>query len=41
MFHEQIIQRNLENNDIKFKLLNLKNYLFRDKDKKRIHSIEG
>ena len=42
MGHEQIVQRHLENNEIKFELVNFKNYLFRDKDKRtRIHSIEG
>ena len=40
--HEQILQRHLENNNIKFELRNFKNYLFRDKDKRtRIHSVEG
>ena len=40
--HEQIVQRNLENNEIKFELIELRNYLFRDKDKRtRVHSIEG
>lgn len=40
--HEQILQSHLENNNVKFKLLNFKNYLFRDEDKRtRIHSIEG
>jgi len=40
--HEQILQKHLENNEIKFELKNFKNYLFRDKDKRtRIHSIEG
>ena len=39
--HEQILQKHLENNEIKFELKNFKNYLFRDKDKRtRIHSIE-
>ena len=42
MGHEQILQKHLENNEIKFELKNFKNYLFRDKDKRtRIHSIEG
>ena len=42
MGHEQIVQRNLENNNIKFKLLDFKNFLFRDKEKRtRIHSVEG
>ena len=40
--HEQLLQKHLENNNIKFELMNFKNYLFRDKDKRtRIHSIEG
>ena len=40
--HEQILQSHLESNSVKFKLLNFKNYLFRDEDKRtRIHSIEG
>jgi hypothetical protein len=41
MGHEQIVQRHLENSKIKFELLDLKNFLFRDEDKRtRIHSIE-
>ena len=40
--HEQILQRHLENNNIDFKLLDFKNFLFRDKDNRtRIHSIES
>jgi len=39
---EQMVQRHLENNNIKFKLLDFKNFLFRDEGKRsRIHSIEG
>ena len=34
MGHEQILQKHLENNEIKFELKNFKNYLFRDKDKR-------
>jgi len=40
--HEQILQRHLENNKIDFKLLDFKNFLFRDKNNRtRIHSIES
>jgi hypothetical protein len=40
--HEQIIQKHLENNKIEFELINFKNYLFRDEDKRtRIHSVEN
>ena len=42
MGHEQLVQRHLENNNIKFELINFKNFLFRDENKRtRIHSIEG
>jgi hypothetical protein len=42
MGQEQLLQKHLENNNIKFELLDFKNFLFRDKDKRtRIHSIEG
>ena len=40
--HEQLLQRHLENNNVKFELLDFKNFIFRDEDKRtRIHSIEG
>ena len=39
---ETILQRHLDNNNVKFKLLDFKNFLFRVKDRRsRIHSIEG
>ena len=42
MGHEQIVQKHLENNNIKFELMDFKNFLFRDEGKRtRIHSIEG
>ena len=42
MGHEQLVQRHLENNNIKFELINFKNFLFRDENKRtKIHSIEG
>jgi hypothetical protein len=42
MGHEQIVQKHLENNRIKFKLWDFKNFLWRHKDSRsRIHSIEG
>ena len=41
MGQEQLVQRYLDNNSIKFKTVDFKNFLFRDKDKRtRIHSIE-
>ena len=42
MGHEQLVQRHLDNNNIKFELINFKNFLFRDENKRtRIHSTGG
>tara|TARA_E500000331_G_C17258181_1_gene714049 strand:+ start:812 stop:1552 length:741 start_codon:yes stop_codon:yes gene_type:complete len=39
---ETILQRHINNNNVKFKLLDFKNFLFRIKNQRsRIHSIEG
>ena len=42
MGQEQLLQKQLDNNNVKFELKDFKNFLFRDEDKRtRIHSIEG
>ena len=42
MGQEQLLQKHLENNNIKFLLTDFKNFLFRDKNERtRVHSVEG